>query len=201
MLVEIHGDNGVGPGQARAQHDAQPDAAAADDDERLADFDFGIIGNDAETGGEGIGQERANFEICSRGDGGEAVFGNDGVVVKSGDPAGAGLFAVPIIDGRAGFDAFARTPMEDDAVAGFDVADFGADLHDDAAALMAEEVGQKTIRAFDAVNFAQLRTTNAADVDLDEDLPVGEGRDLHLIQHEGMFLFNQDGGGSFQKSI
>jgi hypothetical protein len=37
-------------------------------------------------------------------------------------------------------------------------------------------------------------------VDLDEDLAVAEGRNLHLIQDEGMFLFNQDGGGSFQKS-
>jgi hypothetical protein len=51
---------------------------------------------------------------------------------------------------------------------------------------------------FDAVNFAQLRAADAADVDLDQDLPVAQGWDFHLVEHEGMILFNENGGGSFQ---
>jgi hypothetical protein len=35
-------------------------------------------------------------------------------------------------------------------------------------------------------------------VDLDQDLPVTEGWDFHLVEHEGMILFNENGGGSFQ---
>jgi hypothetical protein len=88
--------------------------------------------------------------------------------------------------------------MEDDAVAGLDVADFRPDLHDDAPALVAEQVRQEAIRPFDAVNFAQLRAADAADVDLDQDLSVAEGRDFHLVEHEGMFLFNKNCGGGFQ---
>ena len=91
--------------------------------------------------------------------------------------------------------------MENHTVAGFDVADFRADLHDDAAALVAEEMRQKTIRAFDAVNFPNLRSADAADVDLHQDLPVAQGRYLHLAQNERVFLFNQDGSGSFQNRI
>ena len=66
MGVKIHGDYRVGSGKAGAQHHAQPNAAATDDDQRLADFDFGIIGNDAETGGERVGQQGANLEIRAR---------------------------------------------------------------------------------------------------------------------------------------
>ena len=81
------------------------------------------------------------------------------------------------------------------------MADFGTHFQDDAAALMAEQVGQETVRAFDAVNFPELRPANAADVDLDKDLSVAQRRNLHLVEHEGMLLFNQNGGGGFQNLI
>ena len=67
---------------------------------RLADLTRAIIVDDAETGRERIGQQGANLEIRVGGNGGEAVFRNNGVTVESGDETRAGFFAIPIVSRR-----------------------------------------------------------------------------------------------------
>jgi hypothetical protein len=85
--------------------------------------------------------------------------------------------------------------VEHDVVAGFDVGNLGADLDDDATALVTEEVREIFVGAFDALDFAELRTADAAHFNLHEHLAVAECGQLDFVDEERLALLYQNGGG------
>jgi len=155
-VVEVGGDDGVGAGEVGAEDSPEADAATADDDHRFADLDLGVVVDDAEAGGEGVGEEGADFEIGCLGNGGDAVLRKDGVPLEGGDAAGVHGAAIPGVKGATGFDATTGTPVAHDAVAGFDVADLGAGFEDGSTGFVSEKVGEPAIGTFDAVDFPDL---------------------------------------------
>jgi hypothetical protein len=82
-------------------------------------------------------------------------------------------------------------------IAGFDVGNLGADLDDDATALVTEEVREIFVGAFDALDFAELRTADAAHFDLHEHLAVAERGQLDFVDEEGLALLDENSGGGF----
>jgi len=82
--------------------------------------------------------------------------------------------------------------VEHDAVARLHGPDALADLEHGAAALVAEQVGQEPVGSLHAVDLADLRSTDAAGEHPDEHLPELERGHLHLLDHEGLLLLDQD---------
>ena len=156
MLVEIHGDHRVRAGELGPEDGAQADPAAADDDDGFADFDSSIIVQDPKAGGQGVGEQAADLEIRIGRHRGHPVLREDGPPLKGGDRPGMTGLAVPAVGCPPRFEAVSGAPVADDAVPGFDVADFGSDFADDGAGFVAEQVGQPPVGAFDAVDLAQL---------------------------------------------
>jgi hypothetical protein len=88
--------------------------------------------------------------------------------------------------------AAAGQPGEDDVVAGRDRRHAGADLLDDARALVAEYHGQRVRRH--ARNHVPVAVADAARLDADEDLAVARGGQLDLLDAEGLSDPPEDGG-------
>jgi hypothetical protein len=84
--------------------------------------------------------------------------------------------------------------VEHHAVARLDVPYTLAALEDLAAPLMAEEMRQKPVRPFHAVDFTDLRTADAAREHLDQHLAELRRGHLDLLDHEGFLLFDEYGG-------
>ena len=132
--MKVDGDDRVGAGQFGAEDHAEADAAAADDDDGFADAHLGVVVDYAKAGRERVGEQGAKFEIKIGWNRREAVFGDDGELLKGGDVAGVDFGSVGAEVGTAaGLDAAARTPVNDDAIADLDVADFRSELADTAA--------------------------------------------------------------------
>jgi hypothetical protein len=197
VIVEVGGDDGIGASEMGTENGSEADAAAADDQDRFTDLHLGIVVDDAEPGGEGIGEQGADFEIGVGWNGGDAILGEDGVLLERGDAAGVHGATLPGIERAAGLDAASGAPMADDAIADFDMANFGADFEDSGAGFVAKQVREPAIGAFDAVDFADLRAADAGDVDVDEHLTETEAWQLDLIEDERLALFHEDRGGGF----
>ncbi len=194
--LNIDGDDRIGARELRSQNNAKANAAATDDDGGLADLDLGVVMDDAKASRERVGEKGASVEISVRRDDSGAILGNDGVIAKRGNPSSVDLLAIPIVDGRTGFDAAPGTPMEDDTVAGFDVFNLGTDFQDGGPGFVPKKVREIAVRALDPIDFTQLRSADAADMDLGQNLAVAENGNLNLVHDEGLSLFNQNGGGS-----
>lgn len=191
MVMDVDGDDGIGAGEMSAEHGAETNTAAADDDEGFADAHLGIMSDDAETRGKRVGEQGAKFEIKIGWNRGEAVFGDDGELLKGGDVAGVDFGSVGAEVGTAaGLDAAARTPVNDDAIADLDVANFRADLANNAARLMSEQMGQIFIRTLRAGDFAELGTADAGGGDLDQHLAMAQCGDFELRDFQRAALFN-----------
>ncbi len=117
-VVEIDADDGVRADHLRGLGDIESHAANTEDDHALADLELGIIINDAYGGGDGAAEEWGQAHVEARRDNGEAVLGDDGLVVESGDPAGVDGFVSPTVFGWLALESTAGAPVEDDMVTG-----------------------------------------------------------------------------------
>jgi len=156
VVVQVHCDDGVSAGEFGAQNGSKADATTANDHDRLSDANLRVIIDHPETGGERIGEQRADFEIGFRGDGRQAVFRYHGKLVEGSDAARIAALTFPRIKGRTGFDAGTGAPVENHAVAGFDVAHLGTGFENGAATFVTEQMRQKAVRALDAVDLPDL---------------------------------------------
>ena len=68
------------------------------------------------------------------------------MVAEGGDPAGVQLFPAPFVRGRRGLDALARSPVQDDWIAGFFGGHARSDLEHGAGGFVTEQVGQEICR-------------------------------------------------------
>ena len=90
-------------------------------------------------------------------------------------------------------DAGPFPPVEHDMVAGLDDGNAGAGFHHHAAAFVAQQVGQETVRPLGAGDLVELRTADAAALDAHEHLPHVQRLRLDLVEHQrGVEVF-QDG--------
>jgi hypothetical protein len=84
------------------------------------------------------------------------------------------------------------------AIARRDVGDLRTNLKDNCPGLMAQQMRKKLVRTFDSVDLADLRTTHARGVDLDQHLAAFECGDFNLVDDQRLALLDQNGGGCFQ---
>jgi len=194
-IVDIYTDDGVRADHACGLSNIEANAADSEDDEALADFELGIVINDADGGGDGATEERGGAKVEAGGDNGEAVLGDDGLIVECGDPTGVNGFVVPTVFGRLGLEPAGGAPVENDMVAGLDAGDALPYPLDDAGALVAEEVRKKFIRALGGLDLIDLGAADSAVVNADMDLTEGQLlRHLEFGDFERGVGLNEDGG-------
>src|SRR5579862_2075966 len=189
MIVDVDGNDRVGGDHGGALHHAGAHAAAAEDGDGLSDLDPRVVVDEAQRGRDRATHERCDLEADVLGNRGEAVFGNDGVFIECGDPAGVHGAPVPLVFRGLRLDARPFSPMEDDVVALFYMQDARPRFEDNAAAFVAEEVGQEFVLSLYAGDLAQLRAADAAAMDFYENLPARERRDFDLVHYEGRVEF------------
>lgn len=131
-VVQVDANDGVGADHLRGLGDIESDAADAKNDNALPDFQLGVIIDNADGGGDGATEKWSGLHVEAWRDDGEAVLGDDGFVVKCGDPAGIDGFVSPTVFGCLALESTAGSPVEDNMVARLDARDALADPLDDA---------------------------------------------------------------------
>ena len=190
---DVDRDDRVGRHHLRRLHDAQADPSDAEHDHGLADLDLGIVVDDPYRSSDGAAEERRQPGVEIRWDRGQPVLGDDRVVVEGGHPTRVHGLAVPPIGRRLRLDASTQAPVHHDLVRPLHRRYAFARLEYGGAALVAEQVGEKPIRALGPVDLIDLRAADPAVVDLDEHLPEAQtlgGFDLRQLQRR--LLLDQD---------
>ena len=167
-----------------ALNHCQPDAAAADDDHRIADLHLRIVVDETQGGRNRASHERGHLKGHVLRNGRHAILRYDRLVLKRRHPACVDLLVAPPIDRCSGMNANALAPVHHHVIARFDVRHTRARFQHDTAAFVAEQVWKKFVRAFHARDFAQLRAAYARALNLDEHLPDIQRRHLEIGQHE-----------------
>ena len=194
-IVDIYTDDGVRADHAGGLSNVEANSTDSEDDEALADFELGIVIDDADGGGNGATEERGGAKVEAGRDNGETILGNDGFVVECGDPAGVNGFVAPTVFGRLGLEPAGGPPVENDMVAGLDAGDALPDPLDDAGALMAEEVRKEFIGALGSFDLVDLGAADSAVVNADMNLAEGQLlRHLEFGDFERSVGLNKDGG-------
>ena len=190
VIMQVDADDRIGPGQFGPKHRTQPDAPYPEDDDGLARFNFCVIVDDAEAGGECVSQETAKFEVGVGRNLGQAVFGYDRVFLEGRDRARIHFGAAPIVDRAAGIDPRPRTPMANDAVTRCDMRHVRANFKNDSPSFMSEKMRKKFIRTLDPIDLTNLRSANARGVDFDQHLPALERRNFNLVDDQRLALLD-----------
>ena len=194
-VVEVDADDGMCANHLRGLGDVESDTTNAENDNALADLELGVIINDAYGGGHCAAEEWGQAHVEARRDNGEAVLGDDGLVVESGDPAGVDDFVSPTVFGWLALESTAGSPVENDMVAGLNARHSLPYPLDDARSLMAEEVGQKFIGPLGGFDLIDLSAANAAVMNADMDLAESERLGhLEFGDFERSVGLNEDGG-------
>lgn len=194
MVVDVYRDDGIRGDHGRSLDDIQADASATEDSHGLADLHRGIVVDDAKGGRHGTSHEGGDLEVHAVRDLGEAVFRHDGVLVEGRHPSGVHRAAVPVVFCGLRMDAGAFAPVHADPVAGLYLSHTGADLQHHGSTLVTHEVREKLVGTLGSRDFAELGPTDAATVDLYEDLPDVEFWDVNFPDDERSIQLRKDGG-------
>ena len=163
----IDGDDRVGGNHRRALHHVQPDAAAAEHGDRLADLHLRQVVDQSQGGGHSAAHQGGDLEGNVRGDrrerGSPRRPSTRLKVVTQPE-----LTVRPFQRYLAGR-AWMPAPLRQWSTTwspGFTLRHAGADLDHHAAPFVAQQMGQETVRALGAGNLVELRAADAAAVDL-----------------------------------
>jgi hypothetical protein len=161
----------------------------------LADFELGIIVDDANSRSDCTSEEWRAAEVESGRNHGEAVLGNNRFIIKCGDPTSIHGLITPAVFGRLALQSATRTPMKNDMVTRLNAGDTLPYPLDDTGPLVSEKMWKKFVRAFGSFDLIDLRTTNSAVVDADMNLTECELiRQLEFGDFERSVGLDKDGG-------
>ena len=93
--------------------------------------------------------------------------------------------------------ARALAPVADDAVAGLHARHAFTNLLHGGRRLMAEQVREEFVRALRALDLVDLRATDAAAMNLDQDLSEAQRAGLDLFDGERLLQLGENGGSEF----
>ena len=201
VIMKIDADDRLRSSQLGSEHRTQPDAPYPKDDHRLARFDFGVVVDDTEAGGERVSEQATQLEIRVGRNFGQTVFGNNRILLECGDRTGIHLASVPLVNRPAGVDPRPRTPMTDHTIPGRDVCHVRANFKHDSSRFMPKQMRKELVRAFDPIDLPDLRSANPRGVDFDKHLTALERRHLDFIDDQRFALLDQDGGWCFQRIL
>ena len=119
-VVEVDANDGVGANHLCSLGDIESHAADAENDNALPYLDLGVVVDDTYGGGHCATEKRGQSHIEAGRDDGEAVLGDDGLVVECGDPAGVDGFVSPTVFGWLALESTAGSPVKDNMVARLD---------------------------------------------------------------------------------
>jgi hypothetical protein len=91
--------------------------------------------------------------------------------------------------------------MADHPVSGCDMRHVRANLKNDSPSFMSEKMREELIRTLDPIDLTNLRPADARGVDFHQNLPPLESRELDLVDDQRCALFDQNGGGCFQRIL
>ena len=173
-IVEVDADDGMAADHLSGLGDIQPDSTDSENNDTLADFELGIIVDDANSRCDGTSEEWRTAEVEFGRNHGEAILRNNGFVIKCGDPTCInGLFA-PTVFWCLALQSTTWTPVKNDMVPRLHAGHPLPYPLYDARALVAEKVGKKFIWALGSFDLVDLRAANAAVMNADMDLAEGE---------------------------
>src|SRR3989454_2190753 len=207
LFRSIDGDDRVRAREHRALDDVEPDAARAEDRDRLPGLHARRVDDRADAGHHAAADQTGAVEGTVGLDGDAGFPRHDGELrhrADAGELADAGPVAVEDLGGhrlhvahlaevgvaRVAVPARAaeRHPVEDHVVLRLDALDAGADLLDDARALVAEHAGKRHGEV--SGNGVQVAVADAARAEPDEDLAVARIADGERLDRERL----PDGG-------
>jgi hypothetical protein len=164
-IVKVDADDGMGADHLSGLGDIQPDSTDSENNDTLTDFELGIVVDDAYSRGDGTSEEWRTAEVEFGRNHGEAILGNNRLIIKCGDPTSIHGLVAPMVFGCLALESATRTPVKNDMITRLHAGDPLPYPLNDAGALVAEKVWKKFIRALGGFNFIDLRSANSAVVD------------------------------------
>jgi hypothetical protein len=131
----------------------------------LADFELGIVVDNAHSRSDSTSEEWRTAEVESGRNHGEAILGNNRFIIKCGDPTCINGLVAPTVFGCLALQSATRTPVKNDMITRLHAGNTLPYPLNDAGTLVSEKMRKKFVWAFGGFNFIDLRSANSAVVD------------------------------------
>jgi hypothetical protein len=194
-IMEINADDGMGADHLSGLGDIESDSTDSENNDTLADFKLGIIVDDANSGGDGTSEEWRTAEVESGRNHGEAILGNNRLIIKCGDPTSIHGLITPTVFGCLALESATRTPVKNDMITRLHAGNTLPYPLNDAGTLVSKKMRKKFVWAFGGFNFIDLGAADSAVVDVDVNLTECDFvRQLEFGDFERSVGLDKDGG-------